>query len=184
MLAARAARPHGVDADVFGLYFDVDVLCLRQNRDGCSRGVDAALVLGFRHALHAMHAGLELHSRENALAADARHDFLVSARIRVAGRKNLHFPALQVGIALIHAEKIRREQCRLLAARACANLKNGAFFVRRILRQKHDLQFMLELLDPRRQRLPVPRGRVRAMSGSEAGSSVIWRRLSRSCCAL
>ena len=93
---------------------------------------------------------LEFHAGENALAGDARHDFLEAARIGVARRKDLDFPALHVGIALIHAEKIGREQRRLLAARACPNLDNRAFVVRRILRQKHDLQIVLELIDARR----------------------------------
>ena len=91
----------------------------------------------------------ELHAGENALAGYARHDFLVAARIGVARRKNLDFPPLHVGIALIHAEKIGREQRRLLAACPCPNLDNRAFVVRRILRQKHDLQIVLKLVDAR-----------------------------------
>jgi hypothetical protein len=39
---------------------DVDVLDLGQDRDGAGRGVDAALRLGVRHALHAVHARFEL----------------------------------------------------------------------------------------------------------------------------
>ena len=56
VLAAGAARAHGVDADVLGLDVDVDVLGLRQHGDGGGRGVDAPAGLGDRDALHAMHA--------------------------------------------------------------------------------------------------------------------------------
>ena len=67
-----------------GAYFDIDVLGFGQDRNRRRRGVDAPLVLGFRHALDAMHAQFEFHARENALARDARHDFLVAARVGVA----------------------------------------------------------------------------------------------------
>ena len=47
---------------------DLDVLGLGQHRDGHRRGVDAALRLGHRHALHAVHAALELEAAVGALA--------------------------------------------------------------------------------------------------------------------
>ena len=149
VLAAGAARTHGVDADVLGPDFDVDVLGLRQHRDRGRRCVDAPLVLGLGHALHAMHAGFEFHPREHALTRDARHDFLIAARIGVAGRKHLHLPAFNVGIALIHAEKVGREQRCLFAASACANLDDGALVVRGVLGQQLNLQRMFKLVHAR-----------------------------------
>ena len=55
-LAAGAGGAEGVDANVFGFDLDVDLFGLRQNRDGDGRGVNAALSLGLRHALHAVDA--------------------------------------------------------------------------------------------------------------------------------
>ena len=58
VLAAGAARAHGVDADVLGLDVDIDLLGLRQHGDGRRRSVDAPAALGRRNALHAMHAAI------------------------------------------------------------------------------------------------------------------------------
>ena len=149
MLAASAAGPHGVDADIRIPDFDVDLLGLGQHGDRGRRCVDAALVLGLGHALHAMHARFEFHPREHALTRDARHDFLIAARIGVAGRKHLHLPAFNVGIALIHAEKIGREQRSLLAASACANLDDGTLVVGGVLGKQLDLQRMFKLVHAR-----------------------------------
>ena len=61
---------------------DLDVLGLGQHRDGHRRGVDAALRLGRRHALHAVHAALELEAAEGALALHERDHFLEAAEAR------------------------------------------------------------------------------------------------------
>ena len=63
---------HGVDAQILVVDLDVDLLGLRQHRDGRGRGVDAALRLGLRHALHAVHAGLELQLGEGAACRGSR----------------------------------------------------------------------------------------------------------------
>ena len=63
-----------------GLIVDfLDLLELRQDRHRARGGVDPALRLGRRHALHAVGAGLELQQREGALADDAADDLLVAA---------------------------------------------------------------------------------------------------------
>ena len=67
-LPARARRAVDVDAQVLVRQIDLDVLGLGQHRDGDRRGVDAPLRLGRRHALHAVHAALELEPAEGALA--------------------------------------------------------------------------------------------------------------------
>ena len=61
-------RPEDVDAQILLVDLDIDFLGLRQHRDGRRRGMDAALRLGLRHALHAMHAGFELQPGEHARA--------------------------------------------------------------------------------------------------------------------
>src|SRR5205085_9628680 len=51
VLAAGAARAHGLDPQVLVLDVDVDILDLGQHGDGCGRGVDTPLRLGVWHAL-------------------------------------------------------------------------------------------------------------------------------------
>ena len=57
-----------VDAQVVRVDLDVDVLGLGQHEHAGGTGVDAALGLGDRHALHAVHAALELQPRPDAVA--------------------------------------------------------------------------------------------------------------------
>ena len=59
-----------VDAQVPRVDLDLDVLGLGQHGDGRRRRVDAALGLGCGHALHAVHARLELHLRVHLVAPD------------------------------------------------------------------------------------------------------------------
>src|SRR5690606_26064102 len=95
----------GVDAQVGRV--DLDRLTLgfdRDDRDGRGRGVDAALRFGFRHALHAVGAGLELQPRVRAAAFDARDHFLEAAVLALVGRLDLDPPALALGVARVHPE--------------------------------------------------------------------------------
>src|SRR5882762_6707801 len=55
-LAAGTGGTEGVDAQIFGFDFDVDVVGFREHGYGCGGGVDAALLLGGGDALHAVHA--------------------------------------------------------------------------------------------------------------------------------
>ena len=54
---------------------------------------------------------------------------------------------MRVGVALIHAEQIGREQRSLLAAGPGAHLEDGALLVGGVLGQQLHLQLTLELLD-------------------------------------
>ena len=81
VLAAGAAGAHRVDADVLGPDVELDILRLRQHRDGGGRGVDAPAGLGGRHALHAVHARFVLEAGEHALAGDRGYDLLEAAQI-------------------------------------------------------------------------------------------------------
>jgi hypothetical protein len=101
-----------VDLDV------VDLVHLRQDRDGGGRGVDAALRFGFGHALHAVRAGFELQPRIGAFAFDARDDFLVAAVFAGTGG-DLHAPAFGVrrsartcGTGRRRRSRLRRRRCR------------------------------------------------------------------------
>ncbi len=178
-LAAGTAGAEHVDAQILVVDLDVDLLGLGQHRHGRRRGVDAALRLGLRHALHAMHAGFEFEPRKHALAGDVGDDFLVAAGRRFAGREHVDLPAMPVGVALIHAEQIAGEQGRLFAAGAGAQFEDRALLVGGVLGQELNFQLTLELVDLWAQRLKL-RFRERAISGSAAGSSISCCKSSRS----
>ncbi len=134
---------------------DVDLLRLRQHGDRGGGGMDAPLRFGLRHALHAMHAGFEFEPREHALAGDIGDDLLVAAGGGFARRQHIHLPAVAVGIALIHAEQIAREQGRLLPAGAGAQFEDRALLVRFVLGQELHFQPLLKLFDLGIERLQL-----------------------------
>src|SRR4029077_14487215 len=101
VLAAGALGPDGVDLEIVGLDLDVDVFGLRQHRDGRGRGVDAALRFGVGHALHAVHAGLELQPGERPAAFDLGDDFLEAALGALGEGKDFGGPALPRRTALV-----------------------------------------------------------------------------------
>ncbi len=148
MLAAGAGGTGGVDPDVLRLDLDVDLLGLGQHRDGRRRGVDAAARLGCRDALDAVDAGFELQPREHATAAHLGDDLLEAAGFALALRQHLDLPAVEVGIALVHAEQVAGEQRRLAAAGAGPDLEDRALLVGRVPRQEQLPDGIDQDLDP------------------------------------
>src|SRR5690606_33567250 len=126
---------------------------LRQHRDGAGRRVDPALRLGRRHALHAMHAGLELEPRVRALADDPADDLLVSAVLAFARAQHLDAPALVLGVSAVHPKEIAGEKRRLVAAGPGADLEEQVRVVLRILRHEVQRELALALLEPALERL-------------------------------
>ena len=124
---------------------DLDVLDLGQHGDGRGRGVDAPLRLGRRNALHAVHAGLELHLRVDLVALDAERDFLEAAALGLVGVDLLDLPLLEVGVARVHAVEVAREDGGLVAAGARADLDDDVLVVVGVARKQHDLELFLEL---------------------------------------
>ena len=106
--------------------------------------------LGRRHALHAMHARFELEPREHVAAGDRGDRLLDSRRCRSRDSSmHLELPAVQRGIALIHAEQIGGEQRRLVAAGAGAHFEDGVALVGLVLGQQHELaRWRFELGQP------------------------------------
>ncbi len=91
VLAAGARRAEGVDAQFGGIEVrGFDFIGLGQDGHGARRGVDASLRFGGGHALHAMHAGLELEARECAGARDAADDLAIAAVFAGTLRQDLH----------------------------------------------------------------------------------------------
>src|SRR5712692_7006987 len=81
-LPARAGRTEGVNADVFRVYLDVNLVGLGQHRNRRRGGVDAALLLGFGHALYAVHAAFVFQLGIDLLPLDGRHDYFEAAKRR------------------------------------------------------------------------------------------------------
>ena len=128
----------------FGLDLDVHVFGFRQHSDRHGRSVNAALRLGLGHALHAMHAALVLHARIHAVAFDDGDDFLQSADARLRRREHFHLPALGFGVAVVHAEDLRREQRGFVAAGSGADFQDDVLLVIRILGQQQHLQLFFD----------------------------------------
>jgi hypothetical protein len=110
--------------------------------------MDAARALGHRHPLHPVHARLVFESGKNARALDGDDRLLQPAEAGVARGEGLEAPAVQLGMALVHAVEVAREQGRLLAAGAGADLEDGAPIVRLVLGQERQLDRALELRQP------------------------------------
>ena len=76
-----------------GVDLHVDLLGLGQHGDGDGRGVDAALRLGRRHALHAVDAALVLQPGEDAAALDLGDRALDPAELALVVFHHLELPA-------------------------------------------------------------------------------------------
>ena len=152
-LPAVTRRAVHVNPQILRVNLQFDVLRFRQHRHRAGGGLDFAVGLRNRHALHPVNAALVLHARENAAARDAEHGFLDAAQLRLRRRNRLDAEVMPLGIADVHAHQLRREQARFLAARAAANLHDDRMVVVRVARQKQNPQLLLRLGDLRRQRL-------------------------------
>jgi hypothetical protein len=122
VLPARAAGAHRVDAQVGRIDVELDLLGLGQHRHRRGRGVDAALRLGLRHALHAVAAGLEAQLAPRAFALDREHDLLEAADLARRRLEHLGPPVLRIEVVLVDAPQIAREQRCFVAAGAGADL--------------------------------------------------------------
>ena len=144
-LAAGAGGAEGVDAEVLGFDLDVDLFGLGQDGDGDGGGVDAALGLGGGHALDAVHAGLVLEQRVDAVAFDDRGDVLEAVADAGLGLgEDLDLPAVLLGEAEVHAEDLGDEERGLVAAGAGAELEDDVLLVVGILGQEQDLELLFD----------------------------------------
>ena len=141
-------RAVDVDAQVALVDLDLDVFDLGQHRNGRRGGVDAALGLGRRHALHAVHAGLELHLRVDLVALDPERDLLEAAALGLVRVDLLDLPLLELGVARVHAVEVAREDGGLVTARAGADLDDDVLVVVGVAREHHHLELVLELGQP------------------------------------
>jgi len=146
-LTSGARRAVRVDAQVLGADLYVDVIGLGKHRHGGRRGLDAPLALGLWHALDAVDARLELHDRVDLVARDLELDGLEAASIGRGRRKDLDLPLAACGEALVHGEEVSREDARLVAAHAGADLDDGVLLVIGVTGDEHDLDLVLEAWD-------------------------------------
>ena len=153
MLAAGAAGVENVLAIIVRLQIDFHVLRLGHDGHGGGRGVDAALGLGFRHALHAVAAALELQLAEDALAFEAQDDLLEAAQLGRRHVEHLDLPAVVLGVVLVHFVQIAGKQGRFFAAGAGADFQHAAGAVGVLAADGHVQQIVPErfalVLEPR-----------------------------------
>ena len=103
---------------------------------------------GFGHALHAMDAGFEFEPLEHVAAGDRDDRLLEAAEPGLRQLHHLEAPAVQRGVALVHAEELGGEERRLLAAGAGAHFEDGVALVGLVLGQQHEPHLALELGEP------------------------------------
>src|SRR5439155_18501097 len=128
-LTAGARRAIDVHADVLLCHLHVHVLGFRQHGNRDRRGVDAARRLGHRHALHAVHAALELEPAPGPTALDEEDDVLEATHAGDTGVHHLDLPALALRVLRVHAGQVGGEQRRLVAAGAGADLHEDVLVV-------------------------------------------------------
>ena len=176
VLAPGAGGPVGVDAQVGGVDVDLHVLGLGQHRHGGRRGVDAPLRLRGRHPLHPVHPAFELQPPEHPVAGDGRDDFLIAAGLALGNALDLHAPAVQGGIALVHAKKVPREQGRLVAAGARAHLQDGRGVLVLVLGRQQQGHLPLQPGQPVLQRVQLLPGQGRHLGVAALGHGLQFGR--------
>ena len=144
VLAARAGRAVDLHLDVLRPEVHIGLLHLRQDGDRRRGRVHPPAGLRLGHALHAVHAGLELQPGIGPRAADHEVRLLDAAKLRLAVVQKLHGPAARGGIETVHPEQAVRKQGALLAAHAGTDLEDDILFVVRIMGQQQDSKLLLE----------------------------------------
>src|SRR4029078_2152874 len=123
-------------------------------------GVDASLVLGGGHALHAMHTGLPAHRAESTLADDLDRRLTNAAERTLGEGDDFDAPSVPRNEALVHAVEIGRAQRGLLdtremcvaqrgvvATRSREKLGDAVGVVERVARNERGTQLRLEVSD-------------------------------------
>src|SRR6266550_1449693 len=150
-LTAVTAGAIEVDLQILLVDHEVGLLGFRQDGDCRGRRVDPALRLGRGHALHAVHARLELELRVRAPAGDLEDDLLEAALVGLALREDLGLPAMPLGVARVHPVEVRSEERRLFPAFARADLDDDVLFVKRVARHELGAQAFGEVVGLRRK---------------------------------
>jgi hypothetical protein len=116
---------------------ELDLLGLGQHRHRRRRSVHASLGLGRGHALHLMRSALEGQVGEGPRALEGEDRLLDAARVAGARIEHLDAPAAIRREALVHLDEIAREESRLVAPDAGADLEDHR--ADRVLVRGHEL---------------------------------------------
>ena len=112
-LPAGAGRAKRIDAQILGLDLDVNFVRFGQHRHRGRGSVNAALLLGGRDALHAMHAAFIFQLRINFLALNRGHHFLHAADGRRRAFENFHSSNPAIPRSANTCGKVRRQKAKL-----------------------------------------------------------------------
>ena len=145
MLASRARGAEGVDAQVFRVDLQLDLLSFWHDGDCHRRGMDAPLGLGFGHALDAVDAALKFQAAVHVGTFDRENNFLHTAEFCLIGADGLALPAAPGSVHRVHAPQAMGKQGRFLTAGTGANFQNNAFFVVGVLGDKQQTQILFAL---------------------------------------
>jgi len=135
-LAPGTGGTEGVDAQILGFDFDVDVVGFREHGYGCGGGVDAALLLGGGNALNTVYATFVFQLGINLVALNAATISFTPPCVDGEAFEDFDFPTLDFGEARVHAVEIAGEDASFIAAGAGANFHDHALFIEGIFRQE------------------------------------------------
>ena len=109
--------------------------------------MDAALRLGDRHPLHAVHATLVLEAGPCTVAPDEERDLGESAHVGVTGLERFALPAVDDGEGHVHVVEVAGEEVGLLTALGATDLNDHVAAVVRIAGQQQQPEPLLKVGD-------------------------------------
>jgi hypothetical protein len=142
-LSARARRAEPIDPQFVWIDFDIDFLRLGKHRNRDRGSVNAALGLGGRDTLHAVHPALVAKSPERLLALDVDDDLANPASIGVRNRKRLDLPAARLRVTAIHPIEVSGKERGFVSTGPRANLQDRVLFLVWILRNEQQTNLAL-----------------------------------------
>ena len=145
MLTARAGGAEGVDAQVLHVQRKVHLFGLRHHSYRGRGGVDAALRLGLRHALHTVHTALVLEAIVGPGTVHRKDGLLHAAKLRLVEVEHFQLPALALHIHGVHAQQAVGKQGSFLPSCAAADLHNDIFAIVHILGQQQNFEIIFQL---------------------------------------
>ncbi len=91
-----------------------------------------------------MDTGLEFKPLEDVAAGDRGARLLEAAYPGLRQIEQLEAPAMERGVALVHAKELGGKESRFLAPGSRAQLDDGIALIRLVARQQHQLDLLLE----------------------------------------
>jgi len=166
ILSASARGASRLPFEVRRVDLDINLVSLREDSNGGSRGVDAALSLGDRDALDAMDTRLVF---KNTISPFGRgrdiEDDLLEATDRAFGeRDHLSLEPTELAIFNIHTVEVASEERCLVAASAATDLDRTVFGVLRVRRDKKRAEGVLSLGELRFERFEFLAGKLAEVS--------------------